>query len=117
MKNAKRKGNAGERELLAILAPFGAERHEQRYIGGLGNPDIGFALEGSRYHAECKRVERLNIHVAYQQAKRDAMGAAVPIVVHRRNGEPWLCTLALSDFLPKETAQEAPRGSDGGENV
>lgn len=97
--NAKRKGSSGERELLAILEPYGAERHEQRYIGGLGNPDISFCLNGEPLHCECKRVERLNIHAAYSQAARDAMGAAVPVVIHRRNREPWLCTIALEDFL------------------
>lgn len=102
VKNVKKKGSAGERELLGILAPYGAVRHEQRYIGGLGNPDIGVNINGIQYHCECKRVERLNVHAAFAQAQRDAQGGAVPVVMHRRNGEPWLCTLALTDFLQRK---------------
>lgn len=93
------KGSAGERELCAFLAERGypAHRNDQRYIGGKGNPDI--AAEGlERYHIEVKRVERLNVSEAMRQALRDAAGR-VPVVVHRKNREPWLITLKLDDFL------------------
>ena len=42
--NSKRKGNGGERELLSILQAVGvAVRNDQRYTGGVDNPDIGAA--------------------------------------------------------------------------
>ena len=93
------KGSAGERELCAFLAERGysAHRNDQRYIGGKGNPDI--AAEGlERYPIEVKRVERLNVSEAMRQAMCDASGR-VPVVVHRKNREPWLITLKLDDFL------------------
>ena len=102
--NSKKKGSNGERELLRLLEPYEAERHEQRYIGGLGNPDISFVLGGTLFHCECKRVERLNIHAAFAQASRDAQGGAVPVVAHRRNREPWLVTMKLDDFLRRDNA-------------
>lgn len=97
--NSKRKGTSGERELCAYLtgAGFPAHRNNQMYIGGLGNPDI--TAEGlERYHFEVKRVERLNLGAAMEQAERDAAGR-VPVVASRRNRRPWLITMHLEDFL------------------
>lgn len=97
--NSKAKGSAGERELASILseAGFPAHRNEQRDIGGYNNPDVAAeGLEG--WHIECKRVERLNIGEAMRQSERDAAGR-VPVVIHRRNREPWRVTLNLSDWL------------------
>lgn len=98
--NSKRKGNAGERELCAILAEAGAaHRNDQRYIGGEDNPDISFQIGGGRFHVECKRAEKFNAYAAMDQAERDANGHAVPIVAHRRNRKPWLVVMKLDDFL------------------
>ena len=99
MKNPKAKGSAGERELVAILTAAGypAHRNNQRDVGGYDNPDVSAeGLEG--YHFEVKRVERLNVGEAMAQAERDAAGR-VPIVAHRRNRQPWLVTLHLTDWL------------------
>jgi hypothetical protein len=41
----------------------------------------------------------LNLHGAMAQSYRDADAAEVPVVVHRRNREPWLVTLPLTDWL------------------
>ena len=101
---SKRKGSAGERELCALLTArgFPAQRNDQRYIGGRGNPDIDAqGLEG--YHFEVKRVERLNVHEAMRQAVGDAV-ERVPAVVHRRSREPWLITMRLEDWLQEKGA-------------
>ena len=97
--NSKRKGSAGERELCEYLTAAGhpAHRNEQRYTGGRGNPDID--AEGlDRLHIEVKRVEKLNVSAAMQQAERDAVNR-IPVVMHRKNREPWLITMRLSDYL------------------
>lgn len=97
--NSKRKGTKGERELSDYLTAAGypAHRNDQRYIGGHDNPDIEAAgLE--HLHIECKRVEHLNITEAMHQSEHDAAGR-VPVVIHRRNREPWLITMRLSDYL------------------
>ena len=102
--NSKRKGSAGERELLAILKEHGfpdAVRNDQMYIGGFNNPDISASFYGIPLHIEVKRVERLNITNAVTQAVSDAAGNAFPIVVHRTNRQPWLVTFRLDDFLDK----------------
>lgn len=99
--NSKRKGSNGERELLHLLEAQGltCHRNDQRYIGGKENPDISLTINGQRYHVECKRCERLNLHEAYAQAVRDAAADSVPVVVHRRNREGWMITLSLPNFL------------------
>lgn len=97
--NSKAKGSAGERELCAYLNArgFPAHRNDQRYVGGVGNPDI--EAEGlTAYHFEVKRVERLNVPEAMRQAMHDAAGR-VPVVAHRRNREPWLVTMLLDDWM------------------
>ena len=100
--NSKKKGSGGERELLGILLNNGfpdACRHEQRYIGGKGNPDISASMAGHPLHIEVKRVEKLNIANAIDQAVRDADGKSFPVVVHRSNRKPWLVSFRLDDFL------------------
>lgn len=97
--NSKRKGSAGERELCEYLtaAGFPAHRNDQRFTGGKGNPDID--AEGlERFHIEVKRVEKLNISAAMHQAEQDAVNRT-PVVIHRRNREPWLITMKLSDYF------------------
>lgn len=97
--NSKRKGSTGERELCAYLTArgFPSYRNEQRYVGGKGNPDIT-AVGLEWLHIEVKRVEKLNVSEAMKQAERDAVDC-IPVVVHRKNREKWLITLALNDFL------------------
>ena len=97
--NSKHKGTEGERELCAYLthAGYPAHRNDQRYIGGKGNPDV--TAQGLEHlHMEVKRVEHLNIGEAMQQSERDAAGKT-PVVVHRKNRQPWLITMRLSDYL------------------
>ena len=99
--NVKRKGTTGERELAALLAAHGLhpQSNDQRYVGGLHNPDLVLYIDGTPIHIEVKRVERLNVHEAMQQAIRDADGQALPVMAHWRNKEPWLVTLRLDDLL------------------
>ncbi len=97
--NSKRKGSAGERELCEYLtgAGYPAHRNNQQFTGGKGNPDID-AQGLERFHIEVKRVEKLNVSAAMQQAERDAVNRT-PVVIHRRNREQWLITMKLADFL------------------
>ena len=95
--NSKRKGTVAERELASVLRGYGYDcRRGQQFAGGIDSPDV-MGLPG--IHIECKRVENLNIHKAYEQAVRDAAGQAVPVVMHRRNREPWMVTMSLADFM------------------
>lgn len=96
--NSKRKGNQAERELLHLLQAYGIEaaRNDQRYTGGVDNPDIAAKIGPVALHVEVKRQERLALPAALRQAKRDANGHALPIVVHRSNRQPAPCPQALA---------------------
>ena len=97
--NSKRKGTRGETELRDYLTAMGfpAHRNDQRFKGGKDNPDV--AAEGlEAFHIECKRCERLSLGVAMAQSERDAAGR-IPVVMHRRNRQPWYITMGLKDFL------------------
>ena len=99
--NAKKKGSAGERELLSLLKAHGipAHRNLQQFVGGVDNPDIAATVCGLPVHLEVKRQERLRLSEAMAQAVRDANGHALPIVAHRSNRQPWLLTVRLEDVL------------------
>lgn len=99
--NVKRKGTAGENELAEILRRSGirAFRNDQIFTGGKGNPDVSAEIDGIRFHIEVKRVERLNVSEAMQQAVRDAEQGTIPILAHRKNREKWLVTIPLLSLL------------------
>lgn len=99
--NAKRKGSAGERELLHLLEAHGipAHRNLQQFVGGVDNPDIAATVCGLPVHLEVKRQERLRLSAAVAQAVHDANNHALPIVAHRSNRQPWLLTVRLADLL------------------
>lgn len=95
-RSAKRKGANGERELVHELAKYGYEtkrgdcfRHESDVMG----------LPG--IHIEVKRVERLNVSAAFNQAVNEANTKAdgIPTLFHRRNRECWMVTMRLEDWI------------------
>jgi Holliday junction resolvase len=95
--NSKQKGKRGELELASVLRAAGFEaRRGQQYCGANGDADVVHSIPG--VHLECKRVEKLNLRAAYDQAAADA-GTSMPMVAHRTNRQPWLVTLSLADFL------------------
>lgn len=97
-KGRQRKGANGERELAALLQEQGYDVQRGGSLSFGEVPDLT-GLPG--IHIEVKRVERLNLHEAVEQAKRDAewFQDGAPTVFHRRNREPWLVTMYLSDWL------------------
>ena len=52
-------------------------------------------------HIECKRVEKLNVYEAMDQAQRDSdrFMDGKPAVFWRRNRKPWLVTMLMDDWL------------------
>ena len=94
--NSKKKGAAGEREFAKLCRDKGFEnvRRGQQFSGIEGEDVVG--LDG--IHVEVKRVEKLNIEKALQQAERDRQGK-IPIVAHRRNKEDWKITMRADDWF------------------
>lgn len=93
--NSRQKGKRGELELSKVLQGYGFNtRRGQQYSGASGDADV----IGLPYiHIECKRVENLNIYNAIDQAIKDAREDEIPVVMHRKNGKPWLVTMLLED--------------------
>ena len=96
--NSKQKGNAGEREISKILREHGFKdaRRSQQYCGYNGDADVA-GIPG--LHIEVKRVEKLNLDKAYEQAMSDAKEGEKPVVMHRKNRQEWKVTLSLEDFI------------------
>jgi len=103
MTNSKRKGARGEREAAKEIARlFGVEtRRGQQFCGGDESPDIVTAIHG--VHFEVKRCEALRLIQSLEQAIEDA-GEKIPVVLHKRNRQPWLAIVRLED-LPRLTTQ------------
>ena len=100
MVNSRAKGASGEREWSKWLRDNGlapnARRGQQR--SGLDQMDVIDGIPGT--HCEVKRVEKLNVQKAMEQAIRD-MGEEnhIPYVAHRRNNTEWLVTIRASDLV------------------
>lgn len=95
---SQRKGASGERELAAILRERG---YDCRRGGSLSFGEIPDVVGLPGVHVEVKRVEKLNIGEAMEQAIRDSerMQDGIPALFHRRNRKPWLVTMRLEDWL------------------
>mgnify|MGYP001343387341 CR=1 FL=1 len=95
--NSREKGKKGEREFARLCREhgFANARRGQQFSGIEGKDVVG--LEG--IHIEVKRVERLNIEQALQQAERDKKKGEIPIVAHRRNREAWKVTMRAEDWF------------------
>ncbi len=95
---SRNKGARGERELAKILSDSLGTDAIRRGMVFCNESDV-IGLKG--IHIECKRVEKLNIYEAIEQAtaesekKRDG----VPTLFHRRNKKPWLVTMPLCEWL------------------
>ena len=95
---SQRKGRAGELELARILQAHGYDVSPGIPVSYGQTPDL-VGLPG--VHIECKRVERLNVPEAMEQAAHDAdfFRDGAPAVFHRRNRSPWLVTMRLEDWI------------------
>ena len=81
-----------------MLEALGVEaRRGVQYQGGSDSPDVIAAIRG--VHLEVKRTEALRLYPAYEQARTEAPEGATPVVVHRRNGQPWLGILGFGDLV------------------
>ena len=96
--NSKSKGKRGELEFAKLCKSYGYEnaRRSVQYAGinhdadVVGLPDL---------HIEVKRVERLNIDAAMEQAQRDKKEEELAIVAHRKNNKEWLITMRAEDWF------------------
>ncbi len=101
--NSKKKGKTGELECAKILRGLGFPdvRRTAQYNGKeLDSKADLVGIEGC--HLEVKRNEHLNIFDAMEQADRDSKENETPVVLHRKNGKPWLVTMHIEDWALRE---------------
>lgn len=95
--NSKQKGKAGELELANKLKEYGYDtKRSVQYNGKGGQADV---VGLPHIHCEVKRVEKLNLYDAMDQAKRDAKNGDLPAVFHRKNRCNWMVSMELTDFM------------------
>ena len=93
---SRNKGARAERELAAILNDKGFNVH-RGYVFHHQSDIVG--LDG--IHPEVKRVEKLNIHKAMEQAKEESEKRqdGAPTVFFKRDREEWLVCMRLPDWI------------------
>lgn len=95
--NSRQKGARGEREWAEFMRERGFEaRRGVQFSGSPDSPDVVHSIPG--WACEVKRVEKLNIREAMDQAWKDS-GNKKPFVAHRTNRQNWLVTMTAADFL------------------
>jgi Holliday junction resolvase len=93
----RNKGAAGERELAGILKDhlcFEVKRNLGQARDGADDITI------QKFRIEVKRQERLQVDKWSEQVESCSKLGEVPILVYRRNGQPWRVCLKLDDFIP-----------------
>ena len=96
--NSREKGKAGEREFAGVCRDNGYDvRRSVQYAGRTEDSADLVGLPG--VHVEVKRVERLVLDDAMDQAVRDHKADRLPIVAHRRNRGRWMVTMRVEDWF------------------
>jgi len=97
-KASQRKGRGGELELCRLFQAQGIPAEPGMPMSFGATPDV-VGIPG--IHAEVKRVGRLNVPEAMNQAIHDAarFQDGSPALFHRRNRSPWLVTMRLEDWM------------------
>ena len=108
-KSQQRKGRNGEIELAAILTEYGYSVRPGTPLNYGTEPDL---LGLPNIHIECKRVEKLNITEALNQAIRDSerFHDGLPALFHRKNRQEWLVTMRLDDWVKLYSENQQKKG-------
>ena len=96
-RGARRRGANAERELAALIRDTWGYPVRRGYTFHHESDLVG--LDG--IHPEVKRVEKLNIHKAMEQAKEEAIKRddGLPTVFFRRDRGEWLVCMRLEDWM------------------
>ena len=93
---ARNKGAAGERELATILSDALGTAIKRK----LGQArDGGDDIQVGKYRIEVKRREALRLDEWCQQIEQACEPGETPVVVYRRNGQPWRAVVPLETLI------------------
>lgn len=103
--NSRAKGKRGELEFITThLVPYwpAAKRNLDQF-----GDDKRDCVEVAGIHFQVKRVEKLNIWAALDQATAEADAHDLPVVAFRRNRSPWFGALEMSELVALLRLREA----------
>ena len=115
--NSKQKGKAGELEFSHECEKYGfTDVHRTAQTNGKLENSLADCegLEG--IHVEVKRVEKINIDLAMEQAIRDLetkKEKRIPVVFHRKNRKPWKATMLFEDWVKMYKAWLKEQNNEG----
>lgn len=96
---SRRKGAAGELEVVALLHAHGWPRAHRNFASGAaGHGDIAHGPQGVVLEVK-RHAGRLDLPAAVRQAEAAAGPHDLPVVCHRRDGGQWQATLPLTELL------------------
>ena len=102
MKNSRTKGKVAELEVVKIFknAGYDDSHTAQQFKGTKDSADIIVPKLDKIYQLEVKRREQVGkLDEWLQKTDEEAGEEKIPVVIHRRNGEPWKATLLLTDWI------------------
>lgn len=103
--NSRSKGKRGELEFIQKhLAPWWPQacRNLDQF-----QDDKRDVANVAGTHFQIKRVERLNIWAALNQAETEAQETDLPVVAFRRNRGKWYCALEADELIALLRLREA----------
>ena len=101
--NSKAKGKKGELEFSHECEKYGLIGvHRTAQTNGKLEQSLADCEGLDGIHIEVKRVEKLNIDNAMEQAERDLetkKEKRIPVVFHRKNRKSWLATMKFEEWV------------------
>lgn len=94
-KASRDKGLSGEREVRHVFEEAGLEPRSLEFSGD----HLVVCAAGITLHLEVKRAEALRMTDWSKQAESEAPQGTLPLVVYRRNREPWRVSIKLDDLV------------------
>lgn len=109
--NSRAKGASGEREFAKLLRKYGYEAERGcQHSGGKDSPDVKHNMTG--IHWEVKRTERLHLHDAMEQSRRDAGEDEMAAVAYRKNRTNWMVIQPFDEWIELYQAWEKEQTND-----
>ena len=102
MINSRTKGKVAEFDVVNLFknAGYKDSHRSQQFKGTKESADIIIPRLDKIYQFEVKRREQVGkLDEWLQKTDEEAGEEKIPVVIHRRNGEPWKVTLLLSDWI------------------
>lgn len=113
-KMSREKGKRFERIIAGLFKDWGYDAHRSAQF--MGKTGQAADVEGVPFlHIECKHVEQMRLYEWIEQAQRDARAAQknlLPVVIHKQNNKPVLCTMTFDAWIQLYNEYHAGRSID-----